>query len=339
LAGARQEVLLPSAEEPAPLRADDIVDGIRVLPATATDAEPAPYSFAPPPKAPPPPPPEPDAPAIIDSSPSPKSQPSAPVIAGLVVGVLALAFYVKMRNSAAPPAPAPSARATVAASSSTVAATSTVPVAGQVAGASATATMLPAADAPRPAASFEAVPRVVVAGEVGPEDLKPPTPPEDAATKKPRRLPRPSLAGGTDEDESDSGDGAPNDRVVTGPTWTFEGFAFDLLTGRGVFAAQLVFYDASGVEIGETETGTKGHYKLVLPADEGKGYTLKISHPDYTDRYIDERASASGSIREASPELRSVLMKATARNIPWLGSTRKTTRRDFALVPRYQEDN
>jgi hypothetical protein len=127
-------------------------------------------------------------------------------------------------------------------------------------------------------------------------------------------------------------------RKPKGPTWKFEGVVFDLLSARGVFAAKMTFLDADGNEIGETETGPGGRYRVDLPpGPAGKGYTLQISRSDYTGRYIDEGDQTS-SLREATPEERRILMSAAARNLPWIGSTAKAMRRDLALVPNSPED-
>jgi hypothetical protein len=98
-----------------------------------------------------------------------------------------------------------------------------------------------------------------------------------------------------------------------GPAWTFEGVVFDLMTARGVFDAKLTFVDEDGNAVAETATGPNGHYRVTLPArPPAQGYTLMISHADYTDRYIDEGDSTS-SLREATPEERKILMQAAAR--------------------------
>lgn len=131
---------------------------------------------------------------------------------------------------------------------------------------------------------------------------------------------------------------AARPRKPKGPTWEFEGVVFDLLTARGVYAAKMQFLDGDGNPAGETETGPGGRYKVSLPAGpDGKGYILKISRSDYTDRYIDEGDQTS-SLREATPEERRILMSAAARNLPWVGSPKKAMRRDLALVPKTPED-
>jgi hypothetical protein len=115
----------------------------------------------------------------------------------------------------------------------------------------------------------------------------------------------------------------------------FEGVVFDLLTARGVFGAKLIFLNPDGDVVGETDTGPAGRYKIALPP--GSGYKLKISHGDYTERYIDE-GDATSSLREATPEERKILMSAAARNLPWAGSEAKPVHRDLALVPKTPEE-
>ncbi|MDE2510853.1 MAG: hypothetical protein KGL74_07005 [Elusimicrobia bacterium] len=186
----------------------------------------------------------------------------------------------------------------------------------------------------RPAASFANSPRVVVAGD----DEAPPSKtsssaansaqgddaPEAPAPKKPRRAPEPVRR-------------AAKAKAPQGPSWNFEGVVFDLLTARGVFAAKLVYLDADGNDVGQTETGPGGRYRIALPVSASGGYTLRISHSDYTTRYIDE-GDATSSLREATPEERQILMQAAARNLPWVGNTKKTLHRDLALVPKSPEE-
>ena len=169
---------------------------------------------------------------------------------------------------------------------------------------------IPVPDAARPSATFASTPRLVVAGE----------------TPKPAAKPKPAAASPAEE---------PKARKPKGPKWTFEGVVFDLLTARGVFGAKLVFVDPDGNVVGETDTGPAGRYKISIPP--GSGYKLKISHGDYTDRYIDE-GDATSSLRDADPEERRILMSAAARNLPWTGDPAKPMHRDLALVPRTPEE-
>jgi hypothetical protein len=120
------------------------------------------------------------------------------------------------------------------------------------------------------------------------------------------------------------------------PRWVFEGVVFDLLTARGVFAADLSFLDADGNKVGGVETGPGGRYKVSLPPAKKGGYALKVSRTDYTGRYIDE-GDATTSLRDATPDERRILMQAAARNIPWVGNVKTVTRRDLALVPKTSE--
>jgi len=192
--------------------------------------------------------------------------------------------------------------------------------------ASAPAVPLPPAQAPqpaptprdesRPAAVFASTPRVIL------------TTPLPTAPK----LPPPAKKTTPAQSTEGASRGAPK-----GPTWAFEGIIFDLLTARGVFAAKLSFRDADGNVIAETSTGGSGSYKIVLPAGGPRGYSLKISHGDYTERYIDE-GDATSSLREATPEERKILMQAGVRNLPWVGVAQKSVRRDLGLVPRTPEE-
>ena len=163
----------------------------------------------------------------------------------------------------------------------------------------------PIPDSPRPSASFAAAPHSVVTGQ---EPDPTPAPAGDSAPAKPRK---PATV-----------------------SWTFEGLVFDLLTARGVPGAKLRFMDPDG-NVVETDTDRGGRYKISLPARAG--YKLKISHDDYTGRYIDE-GDATSSLREATPEERRTLMSAAARNLPWTGDPKKPVHRDLALMPRTSEE-
>lgn len=120
--------------------------------------------------------------------------------------------------------------------------------------------------------------------------------------------------------------------AAKGPTWAFQGVVFDLMTGRGVFAANLSFRNGGGTVVGKTSTNGEGRYKVVLPVGGLAGYALKIEHGDYTERYIDTRG-ATDAIRQATDEERKILMQGAASNRPWVGDSAKTLRRDLGLVP------
>ncbi|MFI5347887.1 MAG: hypothetical protein ACHQ51_16065, partial [Elusimicrobiota bacterium] len=182
----------------------------------------------------------------------------------------------------------------------------------------------------RPAASFTSVPRVVVAGETPSPAAKAP-PPDDGDEEAPA-APAPKKARRPDAPRRPAKPKAPQ-----GPSWEFEGVVFDLLTARGVFAAKLIYLDSDGNDVGQTETGPGGRYKISLPVSASGGYTLKIAHSDYTTRYIDE-GDATSSLREATAEERQILMQAAARNLPWVGNPKKTLHRDLALVPKSPEE-
>lgn len=183
----------------------------------------------------------------------------------------------------------------------------------------------PPKDEERQTAFFDSAPRVkfmestAPANAVPPAHVPPETPevamtPKETSVSAATRARRPKAA-------------------VAVATWSFEGTVFDLLTAEGVFAAKLSFKDGDGNAAGETATKENGRYKISLPGGDSRGYTLKISHPDYTDRYIDE-GDATSSLRDATPEERRMLMQAAARSLPWIGSAKTSIRRDLGLVPK-----
>ena len=161
----------------------------------------------------------------------------------------------------------------------------------------------------RPAATFAPTPKVLVnAPEIAPVPAPAPAPAPVPAPAAPKAVPEPRR-----------------------PLWTFEGSVFDLLTTRGVFAAKLTFVNARGAVVAQTETDAKGRYKIEIPS--GSGITVRIEHPDYTGRYLDD-GDASRSLRGQSLEDRRILMQAAARNLLWTGDAERVVTRDLALVPR-----
>ena len=249
-------------------------------------------------------------------------------VTGAAIGTVSvLAVYLLLRKEA-PPIPHPSSGSspfvahpaadliTTPSPAAPVSLPTSVPITPQPpppilpAPAPAPAPSVPSRDASRPAATFAAVPRVILTAPV-------PSAPKPAAAKPPPPRDEPPAA--------------------PGRTWAFEGVVFDLLTTRGVFAATLTFRDAAGNVVGETSTGSRGNYKVVLPAGGRKGYSLKITHGDYTERYIDE-GDATSSLREATTEERRMLAQAAVRNLPWVGALKKPVRRDLGLVPKSPEE-
>jgi hypothetical protein len=283
------------------------------------------------PSPPPPRKPEPAAPRHTVKASSTASPLNPTVIlalaAGAVLGTVSLlAFYLLVRpdtaTTSAPSGASPfdrSMRVTPSVSLPPAPAPTPAPAAPAAPAQQSPPPLLEAPDAPPPAPAPVPVEKPRPAPAPVPKPL-----PKPAARPAPRPAPAP----------------APQPRPAPakrpqGPSWTFQGEAFDLLTARGVFAARLVFSDADGNVVGETETGPAGRYKIEIPA--GSGYSLRIEHSDYADRYIDEGDSTS-SLREATPEERKTLMSSSARNLPWVGDPKKAVRRDLALVPRAPEE-
>ncbi len=236
-----------------------------------------------------------------------KSSVSAAALFGAALGAVGvLAVYFLLRSGAAPPqAPAvaapvvlnqsgPSPKAISASAPGEPPATSQVPL---------PAKPLPEAGARRPTANFASAPRVVVAAR-------------EAASVNPALVRTPESAPSRPKG-----------------VWKFEGEVFDATTARGVFAAKLVFLNSAGNQVGTTETGPSGRYKIRLPALSSGGYAMKITHQDYVQRYIDE-GNAISALREATPEERKILLSAASRNPPWVGDAKTVTRRDLALVSR-----
>lgn len=116
--------------------------------------------------------------------------------------------------------------------------------------------------------------------------------------------------------------------------WQFEGAVYDVISLQPVFAAHLRFLDNKGETVGQTTTGDGGRYRVSLPPAAG-GYTLTVSQPDYTEKYIDE---IDPPFREVDREQRLLLSESAARNRPWVGVLKKTVRRDFVMVPRSPEE-
>lgn len=120
-----------------------------------------------------------------------------------------------------------------------------------------------------------------------------------------------------------------------GPVWAFEGAVYDVISLRPVYAAHLRFTNAGGEAVAQTMTGDGGRYRVFLPPGPASGYTLAVSHPDYTEKYIDE---IDPPFREVDQEQRLLLSESAARNRPWLGDVLKPTRRDFVMIPRSTDE-
>jgi hypothetical protein len=295
--------------------------------------------------------PAPAAAAPENATPAPQPARNSPVyiaaVAGAALGTVSvLAVYLLLRpdtttgahsgespfsHSTPAPASAPSVpvKTGAAPSPSSPPPLLEAPVAPAPAPAAPAVAPAPAAEA-RPSATFAAAPRVVVAGEAPAKpDAKAQSDDgdEEPAAPAPKKAKR-----GTETARRPAKAKAPQ-----GPSWDFEGVVFDLLTARGVFAAKLIYLDSDGNDVGQTETGPGGRYKVSLPVSTSGGYTLKIVHSDYTTRYIDE-GDATSSLREATAEERQILMQAAARNLPWVGNPKKSLHRDLALVPKSPEE-
>ena len=163
----------------------------------------------------------------------------------------------------------------------------------------------------RPVATLGATPRVVI------NTL-------DSVHPAPEPAAAPASSDDADYDDAPSKAAAKPAKLL----WTFRGSVYDLLTMRSVFAAKLIFKDARGRVVAQTETDTKGRYKISIPS--GSDCTLKIVHSDYAGRYVDVRDPKS--LREASLEDRRILLQAAAHNLPWIGRPDGAVSRDLALI-------
>ncbi len=115
--------------------------------------------------------------------------------------------------------------------------------------------------------------------------------------------------------------------------WRFEGTIFDLRTNRGIYGVRVEFIGSSGQSVGFVDSGSNGRYRFSLPAlAPGAGYRVRLSHPDYRRRWIDQ-GDATSALREASIEDRKKLYQAASRASRWIGDTNKTVKRDVAMIP------
>jgi hypothetical protein len=126
----------------------------------------------------------------------------------------------------------------------------------------------------------------------------------------------------------------PEPVAAAKPRWVFEGRVYDLVTLQSVYAADLVFRDASGQTRGETSTGDEGRYRVVLEPLAG-GYTMTPKHADFQGKYFDE---ISPPFEELSAEERRQLASSVGRGKPWIGKTGGVVRRDFVMIPRLIDD-
>ncbi len=121
------------------------------------------------------------------------------------------------------------------------------------------------------------------------------------------------------------------------PEWVFEGFVYDILSTQGVFGARLAFIDSQNNEVASLTTTEDGHYLATMKPGPAEGYTVRITHNDYAEKYIAEPSSTS-SLRKAGLEARKALLAAGAHSLPWIGAVAKSVRHDLALVPKTAPD-
>jgi hypothetical protein len=233
---------------------------------------------------------------------APAAKSMSPAVAGLAIAVVlgGVSAFVGYRLIRAPSTPPPS---------DGLSAVPTAPVA--------TPAVAPHPSGPPPAATFSDE-SVSIKGAITPQPPlpHPAFPPEKRAPAAPTVVVLETPLDAT---------------VAPQPRWTFEGTAFDLMTGKPVFAAKLSLVDAKGAVVGTGETGTNGHYVMTVPAGPPEGYSLKISQPDYLERCIDQGESTL-SLREATPEDRQVLIHA-AHSRAWIGRPGGASKHDLALIP------
>ncbi|MDD5655899.1 MAG: hypothetical protein PHF00_01405, partial [Elusimicrobia bacterium] len=118
----------------------------------------------------------------------------------------------------------------------------------------------------------------------------------------------------------------PRPAVKARPQWVFEGVAYDLVSLRAVYAAELVFRDPKGAVKGRTLTQEDGRYRIALAALKRGGYGVTAEHPDFQEKCIDE---ISPPFKEVKEEQRRQLASLAARSRPWTGQAGSTTRRDL----------
>jgi hypothetical protein len=116
-----------------------------------------------------------------------------------------------------------------------------------------------------------------------------------------------------------------------GPSWTFQGKVYDLISLRPVYGAVLDFKNPSGEAAGQASTDEDGSYEVSLEPLSNAGYSLLVKHSDYQEKYIDE---INPPFREVSLEERRLLVRMAARARPWVGKATLTVRRDFVMIPK-----
>lgn len=229
----------------------------------------------------------------------------------------------------APPAPAPAPEPVPAPPPTPAPAPAPAPV---VAPAPAPTPAPAPAPAPAPTPAPAPAPAPVVAPAPPPKPAPAPVP---AAPKPAAKAPVPAPKPAPDPDVDPEAVPAPAPekpaKAKPGPTWTFEGEVYNLISLEPVYAAKLSFKDASGAVKGTAITGDGGRYKVSLPAGGAAGYTLEVAHPDFLPKYLDE---ISPPFREVDESERRALVSMGTTRRPWVGSPSSATKRDFVLVPR-----
>jgi hypothetical protein len=117
----------------------------------------------------------------------------------------------------------------------------------------------------------------------------------------------------------------------SGKRWVFKGRVYDLINLSPVYDARLVFLDPGGREAGSAMTKDEGVFEVSLDALAKGGYTLSVQHADYRVKYIDD---ITPPFDQLDDKMRRPLADAAPVNKPWIGSTGKTVKRDFVMVPK-----
>ena len=136
--------------------------------------------------------------------------------------------------------------------------------------------------------------------------------------------------------EPSSGSSAPPSPKAAPREWKLRGRVYDLATLKPLAGVSMEFVDESSNTRRRTRTDASGAYRTIVPALDGRGYTVKAEKAGYSPNYLDP---ATPGVRELTPADRRALSKDLAATLSATPATvaaesAEPLVTDFYLAPR-----